>query len=187
MWPYSWVVGCQKWPFCIFYSTSVKWMPAPSRGVTKSPAARKSASYPKPPSENKSQRKPLSARTTQSIATNATTPSANADDETQASSSGQNEVKDDLREIMEENEVSPSFHSVFDWWLPLLWYKQGNCQQTDLIVTILFYERYFIHLPGVFLSHKACSFFHKVAIFISPSLFSLGFLIKYEKFSEGIS
>ena len=64
-----------------------------------------------------------------------------------------------------------SKHMCFvDWWLPLLWYKQGKCQQTYLYVTILFYERYFIHLPGVFLSHKACSFFHKVAIFISPSL-----------------
>ena len=64
--------------------------------------------------------------------------------------------------------VSPN--TAGDWWLPLLSYKQGNCQQTYLIVTILFYERYFICLPGVFLSHKACSFFHKVAIFISPSL-----------------
>ena len=65
---------------------------------------------------------------------------------------------------------------------------QGKCQQTNLNTTTLFYERDFIHLPGVFLSHKACSFFHKVAIFISPSLIfqalSVGFLIKYEKFRE---
>ena len=94
-------------------STSANRMPAPSRGATKSPAARKSANYPKPPSANKSQRKPSSASATQSIATNATTPSANADDETQASSSSQNEVEDDLREIMVEDEASPSFHSVF--------------------------------------------------------------------------
>ena len=94
-------------------SASANQFPVPSRGATKSPAARKSMSYPKPPSMNKSQRKPLSASATQSIATNATTPSANADDETQASLSSQNEVKDDLREIMEENQGSPSFHSVF--------------------------------------------------------------------------
>ena len=94
-------------------STSANRMPAPSRGAMKSPAARKSANYPKPPSANKSQCKPSSASATQSIATNATTPSANADDETQASSSSQNEVEDDLREIMVEDEASPSFHSVF--------------------------------------------------------------------------
>ena len=87
-------------------STSVNRMPTPSRGATKSPAARKSANYPKPPSTNKLQRKPLSASATQSIATNATTPSANVDDEAQASSSSQNEVERDLREIMEENEAS---------------------------------------------------------------------------------
>ena len=88
-------------------STSANQMPVPSRGVTKSPTARKSASYPKPPSTNKLQCKPSSASATQSIATNATTPSANADDETQASSSSQNEVEDDLREIMEEKPTNP--------------------------------------------------------------------------------
>ena len=24
MWPYSWVIGCQKWPFCIFYGILLK-------------------------------------------------------------------------------------------------------------------------------------------------------------------
>ena len=96
-------------------STSMNWMPVPSRGVTKSPAACRCASNPKPTGVNKMQHKPLSTSMTQSIATNATTPSTNvdADDETWASSSSQNEVEDDLREIMEENEGSPSFHSVF--------------------------------------------------------------------------
>ena len=24
MWPYSWVIGCQKWPFCIFYGIFIE-------------------------------------------------------------------------------------------------------------------------------------------------------------------
>ena len=96
-------------------STSTNQMPAPSRGAMKSPAAHKNMSYPKPTDVNKMQCKPWSANVTQSIANNATTLSTNADvdDEIWASSSSQNEVEDDLMEIMEENEGSPSFHSVF--------------------------------------------------------------------------
>ena len=59
-----------------------------------------------------------------------------------------------------------------------LWYKQRKRQQIYLIVTILFYKRYFIHLPGVFLSHKACNFFHYVGqVYKSISLNIFGYFI----------